>query len=130
MAAVRSDVEPKMRLTPLPHFAAGTSTREGAFLPAPAHGCETNTPPNIPGACPKSAIQNPKSAMARSSLFHDRLAHDFLDRRDAVVDRVQAALAEGAHAALAGFHAEDLRAGVLDDHVAHLVVEQHDLVHA
>ena len=51
-------------------------------------------------------------------------------RRDAVVDRQQAALAEGPHAALLGFDAEDLRAGVLDDHVAHLVVEQHDLVDA
>src|SRR3954465_15380037 len=99
MAGVRSDVEPKMRLTPLPHFAAGTSAREGAFLPAPAHGRETNTPPNIPGACPKSAIRgstelaevNPNSGIPESSLFHDRLAHDFLDRRDAIVDRVQAA---------------------------------------
>src|SRR3954454_23927809 len=67
---------------------------------------------------------------SRSPFFHDRLAHDLFDRGDAVVDREQAALAEGAHAALLGLQAEDLGAGVLDDLVAHLVVEQHDLVDA
>src|SRR5687767_8428682 len=66
----------------------------------------------------------------RLVLFHDRLANDFLDAGDAVVDGEQTALAERAHAALFGFVAEDLGAGVLDDQIAHLVIEQHDLVDA
>src|SRR5688500_8984394 len=74
---------------------------------------------------------NPRSAPApKSTFFHDRLADDFLDRCDAVVDRQQAALAQRPHAALAGLEAQHLRARVLDDHVAQVVVEQHDLVDA
>ena len=57
-------------------------------------------------------------------LFDDCFADDFFDAGDAVVDGHEAGAAQGAHAALFGFHAEDLRAGVLDDHVAHVVVEE------
>src|SRR3954454_22558493 len=77
----------------------------------------------------ESAVEG-RLVRARSPFFHDRLAHDLFDRGDAVVDREQPALAERAHAALLGLQAEDLGAGVLDDLVAHLVVEQHDLVDA
>src|SRR5688572_755332 len=69
-----------------------------------------------------------KVRAAPSTFFHDRLADNFLDARDAVVDREQTPLPQRAHPALLGLVAKHLRAGVLDDHVAHLVVEQHDLV--
>src|SRR5690606_8884427 len=66
-------------------------------------------------------------AQPRLFIFHDRLTDDFIDGGQALVDRQQARVTQRAHAPLAGLDAKLLRAGVLNDHVAKVVVEGHDL---
>src|SRR5882724_11804058 len=70
-------------------------------------------------------------AVPAAPLFlHYGFADNFLDCCHAVVDRHQAALSQGSHAAFFGFEAEDLGAGVLDDQIADFIVQRHDLVQA
>src|SRR5690606_15835473 len=64
---------------------------------------------------------------SRRLLLGDRLAHNLVDRRLPLVDRHEPALAERAHAALAGVVAQHVRAGLLHHQLAHLVVHHEDL---
>src|SRR5690349_12886236 len=66
----------------------------------------------------------PKSA---SALLHG-FAHHFLDRRDALADLAQAALAQGVHPLLAGGPAQIHRRRAAEDHLAQRFADFHDLV--
>src|SRR5437879_5698760 len=62
-----------------------------------------------------------------SSAAEEGLLHDLFDRRVAVVDRDDAALAERAHPARAGLAAEVGGRDAVDHHLLQLVVEEEDL---
>src|SRR3954468_18682919 len=78
--------------------------------------------------CGATATRAGPRVLVILAFLDDRLAHHFFDRRHAVIDRHQPARPQGAHAALFGLQPQHLRAGVLNDQIAHLVVEGHDLI--
>src|SRR5262245_29624700 len=84
-----------------------------------------------PGSCSRRAGREtmPSGIDARREalLLDDGLANHLVDGGLALVDRQEAALAEGAHAALAGLVAQDVRRRLRDDELAQVVVEEHEL---